>query len=442
VHDLETCVGCHACVIACANENDLHDGRLWRQIVTYNPARHPASATHHLSLACNHCLAAPCLHHCPAAAITRDTHTGVVLIDDATCIGCRYCSWVCPFDAPRFDTARGVMTKCTLCNHRLHAGTAPACTGLCPTGALQFDGRDTGAGGDLVPAGFPRTTVSPAIRFLPLRRHGLVAGGTITRSPIPLVPVVPAPPRKVTLRSEWSLAAFTFTAIVLAAWLLAWAFGGPHPNAWVVAGLGAGGMMVSAAHLGRPGRAWRAALNWRRSWLSREVLAYGGFMGLATIAVALDAPPWARWLSAAAGLACLACVDQVYAVMAREDATGWDRAAATTSGVFLAGVAAGVPAIAVPAGLLRLAGFLARARAQSPARNRELWWLAAARAGAGVACLLSLAGSDAGMGAALPLALLGEALDRCDFYQRLDIVTPAGTAARDLRAALGHAVTS
>jgi Fe-S-cluster-containing dehydrogenase component len=440
VHDLETCVGCHACVIACANENGLHDGRLWRQIVTYNPARHPASATHHLSLACNHCLAAPCLYHCPAGAITRDATTGVVLIDDARCIGCRYCSWVCPFDAPRFDAARGVMTKCTLCNHRLHAGMAPACTSLCPTGALRLDGQ---AGGDeVLPAGFPRTAAGPAIRFLPLRHHGLVASGTLTTAPVPAVPAVTEPPRKVTLSSEWSLAAFTFTAIVLVAWLLAWGLGGPHPNAWVVAGLGAAGMAVSAAHLGRPARAWRAALNWRGSWLSREVLAYGVFLALATVSAALDTPPWARWLVAAAGLACLACVDQVYAVMAREDATDWDRAAATASGVFLAGVAAGVPAIAVPAGLARLAGFLARARAQSSARTRELRWLTAARVGAGAACLLTLAGSDADAGAALSLALLGEALDRCDFYQRLDIVTPAGTAARCLRAAFGRAVTS
>jgi hypothetical protein len=166
------------------------------------------------------------------------------------------------------------------------------------------------------------------------------------------------------------------------------------------------------------------------------------FLALATVSAALDAPSWARWLVGAAGLACLLCVDQVYAVMAREDATDWDRAAATTSGVFLAGVAAGVPGIAVPAGLARLAGFLARARAQSPARTRELWWLAAARVGAGAACLLTLAGTDAAAGAALSLALLGEALDRCDFYQRLDIVTPAGTAARELRAAFGRAVTS
>ncbi len=76
VHDLNTCVGCHACAIACVNENQLEPGRFWRQIVTFNPARAPLVPTFHLSLACNHCLEAPCLRYCPALAIARDRADG------------------------------------------------------------------------------------------------------------------------------------------------------------------------------------------------------------------------------------------------------------------------------------------------------------------------------------------------------------------------------
>jgi len=435
VHDLETCVGCHACVIACANENRLHDGRLWRQIVTYNPARHPAEPAYHLSLACNHCLEAPCLRHCPALAIARDPRTGAVLIDEARCMGCRYCSWVCPFDAPRFDGARGIMTKCTLCSGRLAMGLQPACTSLCPTGALRLNGHERNDGVGL--AAFPRTDARPAITFLPLRHHVLAeraAGGAalgVTRAPAP-----PALPRKVTLRSEWSLAAFTFVAIVLVAWVWAWTFGGPRPQPWVLVGLGAAAMSVSAAHLGRPGRAWRAMLNWRGSWLSREVLAYGGFLALATLAGLSSGPPWVGWVAALAGLGCLVCVDQVYAAMAREDATRWDRATALLSGLFLGGMFARAPAVFLPAGLARLVGFLARAQAQPSQRNRQLWWLAAARLAAGAASVPLALESDPSAAPAILLALLAEWLDRSDFYQRIDIVTPARAAQRALDEAL------
>ena len=119
VHDLSTCVGCHACVVACASENATEPGGFWRQIVTFNEDRHEHLPVFHLSLACNHCLDAPCERHCPALAIARDDRTGAVLIDALRCIGCRYCSWVCPYDAPRFDAGRGVVGKCTLCHHRL-----------------------------------------------------------------------------------------------------------------------------------------------------------------------------------------------------------------------------------------------------------------------------------------------------------------------------------
>jgi len=128
VHDLATCVGCHACVVACASENATAPGGFWRQVVTFNEDRHPALPVFHLSLACNHCLDAPCERHCPALAIVRDTRTDAALIDADRCFGCRYCSWVCPYDAPRFDAGSGVMGKCTLCNDRLRKGGTPACT--------------------------------------------------------------------------------------------------------------------------------------------------------------------------------------------------------------------------------------------------------------------------------------------------------------------------
>lgn len=215
VHNLETCVGCHACVIACANENGLEPARFWRHIVTHNPSRQPDLPVYHLSLACNHCLDAPCMDGCPAIAIERHPTTGAVLIDDSKCIGCQYCSWVCPYDAPKFNDAAGVMTKCTLCNHRLLEGLQPACTSMCPTGALAFGDPLTLRG--VIVEGFPQFDVQPSIAFLPMRG----------RSPQPAPPGVEVPgpeevaawstledsrmpPSKTSLRSEWPLAIFTF----------------------------------------------------------------------------------------------------------------------------------------------------------------------------------------------------------------------------------------
>jgi ferredoxin len=80
VFDPNTCVGCQACAIACVNENRLTPGHFWRQVVTFNAERRPQRPTYHLSLACNHCLDAPCVRACPARAIARDARTGAVLI--------------------------------------------------------------------------------------------------------------------------------------------------------------------------------------------------------------------------------------------------------------------------------------------------------------------------------------------------------------------------
>ena len=93
----------------------------------------------YLSLACNHCDDAPCLKNCPAKAYHHDVTTGAVIHTAEKCIGCKYCTWACPFDAPKYNPSLGVVEKCTFCNHRLQEGKQPACAHLCPTGALSFE---------------------------------------------------------------------------------------------------------------------------------------------------------------------------------------------------------------------------------------------------------------------------------------------------------------
>jgi Fe-S-cluster-containing dehydrogenase component len=435
VHDLATCVGCHACVVACASENGTAPGVFWRQIVTFNEDRHEHLPVFHLSLACSHCLDAPCERHCPALAIARDDRAGAVLIDANRCIGCRYCSWVCPYDAPRFEAERGVMGKCTLCHHRLLDGGKPACTSACPTGALKLGPMEGDEPRHV--AGFPDVGIRPAIRFLPLRGHAPdpAAEGAAVAAGVGAHEPWPAPPRKISLRSEWTLFAFTSLLVFLVAWLTASLFGGPPVAAMPFLALGAAGLALGTLHLGRKERAWRAVLNWRRSWLSREILAVPLFLALA--ATHLRLAPTQRWagvLAAAAGLAALLCTDRVYAVMAHDRRSRGDDTAALTSAAFLAGVLATQPWLALPAGLARLAAFVGRLGVRRPPAGPGPRALALARIGVGLALplILVLASGGAAVRLAVAAALVGELVDRAHFYASLDVVTPRGRMASDL----------
>ncbi|WP_080797482.1 4Fe-4S dicluster domain-containing protein [Arabiibacter massiliensis] len=91
---------------------------------------------------CQHCGDAPCSQICPPNAITKNEETGLVVIDESKCIGCKYCATACPFDVPRYRADNGRMNKCTGCPDRVEQGLAPACVTTCQPGALKFGDRD------------------------------------------------------------------------------------------------------------------------------------------------------------------------------------------------------------------------------------------------------------------------------------------------------------
>ena len=441
VHDLDTCVGCHACVIACANENMLPPGRFWRQIVSFNPSHVPDLPVYHLSLACNHCLDAPCATACPAVAIARDGQTGAVLIDSGKCIGCRYCSWVCPFDAPQFNSEAGVMEKCTFCNHRLQQNLRPACTALCPTGALSFGSYDEKQSGPV--AGFPAAKIRPAISFLPMRG----------RSPQPAPPGAALPDEsqvaswmiqdnlnipesKISLKAEAPLAIFSFIAIALVAWFLASLRGEPSVVPDLFAVLGLAGIGLSTMHLGKKKRAWRAILNWRSSWLSREVIAYSLFIGTGWLSKALlPGSDTIAWFAAIVGVFLLIAIDNVYAAMARDWFAHLDGQASLLSAAFLVSVLTGNGALAIVTGLLRLYSVIDRMQAQKNAGfgKTQAGWLRIFRVVVGLIVPAFLWLTDGGVSTtALVFVILGESADRLDFYDSLDITTPRRSMAMAL----------
>jgi|SRR3990172_5039882 len=151
--DASACTGCKACQIACQDQNGLSADILWRRVFQYGggswepdnsvPGLYRANNVYaySVSTACMHCEDAICVDVCPAGAITK-REDGVVLIDQEKCIGCRYCEWACPYGAPAFNEAKGVMSKCTFCEDLQAKGENPACVDACVMRALDFGELD------------------------------------------------------------------------------------------------------------------------------------------------------------------------------------------------------------------------------------------------------------------------------------------------------------
>ena len=161
VIDLDTCVGCHACAVACKQWNEggafgpLPDadpygreplGVWFNRVHTYEVERGAGKAPMavHFPRSCLHCETPDCVTVCPTSASYKRAEDGIVLVDADKCIGCKLCSWACPYGAREYGEARGVMQKCTLCVDRIYnqsldeGDRQPACVQACPTRARHF----------------------------------------------------------------------------------------------------------------------------------------------------------------------------------------------------------------------------------------------------------------------------------------------------------------
>jgi anaerobic dimethyl sulfoxide reductase subunit B (iron-sulfur subunit) len=143
--DSSSCSGCKACQAACKDKNHLPVGLLWRRVYEVTGGSWVRSGAawlndvfaYNLSIACNHCQRPICVEVCPAGAMIKRSD-GIVWVDADKCLGCRYCSWACPYGAPQYDAQAGHMTKCDFCADNLDAGLPPACVAACPLRALDF----------------------------------------------------------------------------------------------------------------------------------------------------------------------------------------------------------------------------------------------------------------------------------------------------------------
>jgi DMSO reductase iron-sulfur subunit len=436
--DLNKCTGCAACMLACAIENELTPGTSWRHVVTFNEGKHPEAPLYHLSLACNHCEDPACLNHCPALAYSRDEATGAVVLDQDVCIGCKYCAWACPYEAPRFDEATGVMAKCTFCNERLAEGQDPACAALCPTGALQCTDREEREGMERVP-GFPDADLAPAIRFTSLREDRLVPDATAKPDRAAVDALFDAgdylPPSRITLRTEWPLAIFTLLAAALVAIVGDAALEALNLKALPLLAAGVAGIILSTLHLGRKQRAIRAIFNLRRSWLSREILGYGIFLFIAALWILFYRSSAVLGVAAAFfGYFTLYAMDRVYDLTLKSGPPGLHSAGVFLTGFFLAGVFIAHPAVVAFFGLIKIVRYVKRKFHALEQGRTARPGLSAIRLGVGFALpsLLWLYNPRDGYTYVLACFLLGELIDRLEFYLELEIETPRRRAALDL----------
>ena len=139
--DSDSCIGCHACTVACKSEHDVPLGvnRTWVKYI--ETGSFPDVKRHFSVMRCNHCDDAPCITICPTGALFRAAN-GVVDFDDSNCIGCKGCMNACPYDAIYINPATNTANKCNFCNHRIEQNLEPSCVVVCPTHAIKVADLD------------------------------------------------------------------------------------------------------------------------------------------------------------------------------------------------------------------------------------------------------------------------------------------------------------
>lgn len=324
VIDLNRCVGCQTCTIACKHHNATTPDVQWRRVLDVEQGRFPDVQRFFMVTGCQHCEDAPCVPVCPTGA-TFKRDDGIVAIDYDQCIGCGYCAVSCPYEARTIAKSQdwyygeetvqeravaqperiGVAQKCTFCSDRVDAGLAqgltpgvdpaatPACSAACIAQAITF--------GDWNDAASP-------VRQLSAGRNLLQLNADVGTDPqlkylyeTPAVPgretdpeaddeqrSDPANPLVGTRQAFWDWrAAMNWMlgglssgfAVMLYAFYL---FGALDTDTLartnlLAASLMGGGLLSVFWKLGRPERSWRAILRPHFSWMTRELYCVAVF---------------------------------------------------------------------------------------------------------------------------------------------------------------------
>ena len=186
LYDATLCIGCKACVVACAEANGLAPDTAWSDGKWQAPLDLNANTKNIIKLyqdgadrsfvkqQCMHCLDPACANACMLGALKK-REMGIVSYDPTLCVGCRYCQMACPFNIPKFEWTNAFspqIVKCELCRHRLAEGLEPACSAVCPRQAVIFGKR-----ADLLAEAHRRLAEHPK-RYVPRVYGEREAGGT------------------------------------------------------------------------------------------------------------------------------------------------------------------------------------------------------------------------------------------------------------------------
>ena len=325
VVDVNRCVGCQTCTIACKHANDTLPGVQWRQVLDVETGAFPDVERLFLVTGCQHCAEPPCVPVCPTGA-TSQRADGLVVQDYDVCIGCAYCAVSCPYQARtivhdqrwyygretrqeqavKHEERLGVAQKCTFCKERVDDGLArgltpgvdpeatPACAAACISQAIQFgDFKD------------PESNVSILVRDRP---HFQLNAELGTDPQIKYLYTTPAVPGRAAGAAEadperLSDPSNPLVGSVQTLWdwraAMNWIFGGISSGMATIASLAALAGIVSADRLpaillvaallmatglffvflkiGRKLRFWRAVSRPQTSWMTREIYAVAAF---------------------------------------------------------------------------------------------------------------------------------------------------------------------
>lgn len=163
--DLDRCIGCRSCMVACKAFRGTPPGVWYGRVLEREIGEYPYYGKEYIPVLCNHCEKAPCERVCPTGATSRDS-SGIVTVDDAKCVGCRACYVACPYDNRFFlrrsslergyygngltpyeealygEFTPGTVVKCDFCEDRISTGLEPVCVMTCPTNARVFGNLD------------------------------------------------------------------------------------------------------------------------------------------------------------------------------------------------------------------------------------------------------------------------------------------------------------
>ena len=148
VTDLDRCVGCLACSVACKVVNGVPTGSFWNKTLRIGPnpreggsGQWPDVVLYFLNVQCQHCENPECVKVCPTGA-SHKTEDGTVQIDKSKCIGCQFCAMSCPYNVRYLNEEERVVEKCTLCAHLSKNGELPMCVRTCSAGARFYGDID------------------------------------------------------------------------------------------------------------------------------------------------------------------------------------------------------------------------------------------------------------------------------------------------------------